>query len=184
MTATGLSVVGNGVVGNGVVGNGVAGVVTRAPRAKRGVSVQAKAPSAASRAKARAAQLAERWAKWYTGTAVALSAGLNGYASVTGSGATALVAQVAAGVIGGIIPVLVWMLGTVTAWTYRAGWRRLAMVSGLVAACVLALSVIHVAGALATLTGTTLYLAYLLAVGIDCGLVSSEATAILVSTVE
>jgi hypothetical protein len=49
---------------------------------------------------------------------------------------------------------------------------------------VLALSDLHVAAALASLTGTHWLLAGLLAVGIDCGLVSSEATAILVSSVE
>lgn len=136
-----------------------------------------------ARAKAEASRRAERWAKAYTGTAVALSSGLNAYAAVVESGSHGW-AALAPAAIGITIPVLVWMLGTVTAWTYRAGWQRLALVSGAVAACVLALSVIHVAGALAALTGSQLVLSYLLAVGIDCGLVSSEATAILVSTVE
>ncbi len=130
-----------------------------------------------------AARKAERWAHWYTGTAVVLSSALNGYAAVRESGQAGYGA-VAAAAIGVTIPVLVWMLGTVTAWTYRAGWRRLALMSGAVAACVLALSVVHVAGALAALTGTSWLLAGLLAVGIDCGLVSSEATAILVSSVD
>lgn len=149
----------------------------------KGRKGQAKGPSAAVRARAIAARKAERWAHWYTGSAIVLSSGLNGYAAVRESGQSGYGAIAAAG-IGITIPVLVWMLGTVTAWTFRAGWRRLALVSGAVAACVLALSVVHVAGALAALTGTSWLLAGLLAVGIDCGLVSSEATAILVSSVE
>jgi hypothetical protein len=78
----------------------------------------------------------------------------------------------------------VWVLGKVTAWTYRAGWRRWACVPGAVAAALLALSVCHCATAFAALTGAALPLAYCMAVGIDCGLLSSEATAILVSSVE
>jgi hypothetical protein len=140
--------------------------------------------SGAARAKAHAARKAEQWARWYTCCAVVLSAGLNGFAAVRESGAASPVSMVAAAGIGAVVPVLVWILGTVTAWTFRAGWKRLAYVSGAVAACVLALSVVHVAGALAALTGTGAILSGLLAVGIDCGLVSSEATAILVSSVE
>ncbi len=166
--------------------NGVAGVlgVTGGAKRQRKAAAQPKGPSAAQRARAHAAKLAERWARVYTGTAIALSAGLNGYSSVVGSGATGLVAQVTAAGIGAIIPVLVWMLGTVTAWTYRAGWRRLALVIAAIAACGLALSVCHVAEAVAAWTGATLLLSTLLAVVIDCGLVASEAAAVLVSSVE
>jgi hypothetical protein len=131
-----------------------------------------------------AAGKAVAWSHRYTAAAVVLSAGLNGYAAAQDSGAAGPVGQATAAAIGVTVPVLVWMLGTVTAWTWRAGWRRLAAVSGAVACCVLALSVLHVAAALASLTGTHWLLAGLLAVGIDCGLVSSEATAILVSSVE
>lgn len=137
----------------------------------------------ASRAKVAAAYRAERWAKVYTASAVALSSGLNGYAAVVESKAEGA-AVVAAAAIGVVLPVLVWMLGTVTAWTYKAGWRRLSYVSGGIAACMLALSVCHVASALAKLTGSSTLLAGLFAVGIDCGLVSSEATAIMVSSQE
>jgi hypothetical protein len=154
----------------------------RRPR-RRSKKDRPAAPTAAQR-RAHAAERAERWAKVYTALAVCLSAGLNGYASVEASGAASPLGMVAAAGIGAVVPVLVWILGTVTAWTFRAGWKRLAYVSGAVAACVLALSVVHVAGALAALTGTGWLLAGLLAVGIDCGLVSSEATAILVSSVE
>lgn len=162
--------------------NGQANGTNRIP--SRGTSRKGNRLAAGkSSGRAIAARKAERWAHWYTGTAVVLSSGLNGYAAVVESRAEGWAAAAAAG-IGVVIPVLVWMLGTVTAWTYRAGWRRLALVSGAVAACLLALSVVHVAGALALLTGSSWLLAGLFAVGIDCGLVSSEATAILVSSVE
>lgn len=154
-------------------------VRVRKPKGKRGTQ-----PSRGTALRAAAAVRAERWARWYTGTAVGLSSVLNGYAAVVESKASTLLCQGAAAGIGVSIPVLVWMLGTVTAWTYRAGWKRLALVSGCIAACVLALSVCHVAGALAALTGSSLMLSVLLAIGIDCGLVSSEATAIMVSSVE
>jgi hypothetical protein len=143
-----------------------------------------KTPSAAVLARQHAAKQAERWAHAYTYSAVVLSAGLNAYAAAVESGQSSLVGQGASAVIGAIIPVLVWMLGSVTAWTWRAGWKRLAYCTGVVAGCVLALSVVHVAGALSALTGAGPILAGLLAVGIDCGLVSSEATAILVSSPE
>ncbi len=142
-----------------------------------------KLPSKASKGKAAAAVKAERWAHWYTASAVVLSSGLNSYASVVGSGASGAAAGAAA-VIGAVIPLLVWQLCKVTAWTYKAGWRRLAVVPGTVAACVLALSVAHVAAALAALTGATPLMSGLLAVGIDCGLGASEGTAILVSAAE
>jgi hypothetical protein len=160
-----------------VSGNGRLGQQQRRPAGRRG-------PSKAQRVKAAAAVRAERWARWYTASAIVLSSGLNGYAAVVSSGASTAAGQVAAGAIGAVVPVLVWLLGTVTAWTWRAGWKRLACVSGAVACCVLALSVVHVGSALAALTGSHWLLAGLMAVGIDCGLVSSEATAILVSSVE
>lgn len=155
----------------------------KGPSLPQDASGQAKPPSAATKARQAAAARAERWAHRYTYAAVLLSSGLNGYAAVRDSGQSGAGA-VAAACIGASIPVLCWMLSRVTAWTYRAQFRRLALVSGAVAACVLALSVVHVAGALATLTGSSGLLAALLAVGIDCGLVSSEATAIMVSSVE
>jgi hypothetical protein len=165
---------------------GVVGSNGAAPKRQRQAKPagQAAQPSRQQRAKAKAAERAVRWSHWYTGTAILLSSGLNGYAAVQASGASGTAGLVAAASIGAVVPVLVWMLGTVTAWTYRAGWKRLALVSGAVAACVLALSVLHVATALAALTGTHLVLSGLMAVGIDCGLVSSEVTAILVSSVE
>jgi hypothetical protein len=162
--------------------NGVP-VVNRVAR-RAAAAAGKRGPSKAQRSKAAAALRAAKWGKLYTGSAILLSSGLNGYAAVVASGAQGTAGLVAAASIGAVVPVLVWMLAQVTAWTWRAGWRRLACVSGAVACCVLALSVLHVASALAALTGTHWLLAGLLAVGVDCGLVSSEATAILVSTVE
>jgi hypothetical protein len=72
----------------------------------------------------------------------------------------------------------------VTAWTYKAGWQRWALVPGAVSCALLALSVTHCAVAFAALTGTSAVLSACVAVGIDCGLVASEATAILESSVE
>jgi len=133
---------------------------------------------------AAAAMKAVQWSHRYTGTAIVLSSGLNGYSSVMGCSSEHLTAQVAAGAIGAVIPVLVWMLCQVVSWTYRAGWRRLALATGMVAGCVLALSVCHVAAAIGQLTGSGVLLSLLLAVGIDVGLGASEATAVLVSSVE
>jgi hypothetical protein len=112
---------------------------------------------------------------------VLASAGLNGYAAAT---AASVPSAWAGAVLGGLVPVLVWVLAMVTAWTYRAGWRRWALVPGAVAGALLVLSVAHVAAAFAVLTGTGTALSGCLAVGIDAGLVASEATAILVSVAD
>ncbi len=128
----------------------------------------------------KAAQKAERWAHRYTVSAVVLSSGLNAYGSAQHSSHTGL-ALVAGAVIGAVLPVLVWQLSRATAWAYRAGRRRPAYCMAAVACCLLALSVAHVAAALVALCGLGGWMAALYAVGIDAGLVSSEATAILVS---
>jgi hypothetical protein len=114
---------------------------------------------------------------------VVLSAGLNAHAAATESGQAGL-GQLAAAGIGATIPVLVWVLAKVAAWAHRAGRRQLAVLAGAVAGCLLALSVLHVAAALAALTGIGGVLAGLQAVGIDCGLVVSEVTAIAVTSTE
>jgi hypothetical protein len=155
-----------------------------APRGRGGRKRKPPQPSAAARTKAAAAARAERWAHAYTGVAVGLSAGLNGYAAVQGSETTGLVGQVAAAGIGALIPLMVWGLAKVAAWAHKAGRRQLALLAAAVAACLLALSVLHVAAALAALTGIGGVLAGLQAVGIDCGLVVSEVTAIAVTTTE
>jgi hypothetical protein len=125
-----------------------------------------------------AVQMAKCWARWYTLTAVILSAILNGYAcGVHESGIT-----VFGMLFGATVPCCVWMLAQVTAWTYRAGWTRLALFPGAVSTTLLILSVTHCASAFAALTATDWRLSICLAVGIDCGLVSSELVAILIST--
>jgi hypothetical protein len=132
--------------------------------------------------KANAARSAVTWAKRYTATAVTMSAALNAYANWDGAGEHNTPLRVVAAIVGATIPLLVWMLGATTANTFRAGHRRLAGATASIACVVLALSVIHVAGALAALTGTGYLLAGMLAIGIDCGLVASEATSVLVAT--
>jgi hypothetical protein len=57
--------------------------------------------------------------------------------------------------------------------------RRLALVVGGVGCFVLLLSVWHCTEALAVLTGSSAPLAFLMAVGIDCGLVACEVAGIL-----
>jgi hypothetical protein len=158
-------------------------VPARKPRSRKPAQT-VKAPSAAATSRAYAAQRAERWSRAYTYSAVVLSSGLNAYAAATESHAVNPYMMAASALIGAVIPVLVWMLGSVVAWSYKAGHRRLSYVTGAVAGCVLALSVVHVAGALGALTGSGVILSALLAIGIDCGLVASEATAILVSVAE
>lgn len=121
------------------------------------------------------------WAKAYTMIAILLSCLLNGFASVRESGQQNLIGNFAPAIVGGIIPILVWVLGTVTAWTYGSGLKILAKIAGGVSACLLLLSVSHVATAISILTGSSLVMSCLLAIGIDCGLVVSEVIAIVVS---
>jgi hypothetical protein len=143
---------------------------------KQSKSAKSKKPVADTK-RTRAAAQAVRWAHRYALTAIVLSAGLNGYAasveapSIIGKGVGAL--------LGAAVPVAVWLLAQLTAWTYRAGYQRLALLPCLVSAALLLLSVAHCASAFAALTGTGWLLSVCLAVGIDCGLVSSEAVAIL-----
>lgn len=145
---------------------------------------KSKTPSKSTRERALSAKLAVCWAHRYTATAVVLSSGLNAFAAVHETASQSLPGQIGAGGIGASIPLLVWMLGTVVAHTYKAGWTRLALVGAGIATCMLGLSVWHVAAALSLLTGSNLLMSGLLAIGIDCGLVASEATAILVNSTE
>jgi hypothetical protein len=70
---------------------------TAPARGKRPASPKGKRPGPAARAQAKAAQRAVRWSNWYTGTAIPLSSGLNGYAAVQASGAMGTAGMVAAG---------------------------------------------------------------------------------------
>jgi hypothetical protein len=120
------------------------------------------------------------WAHRYTAGAVVLSAGLNAWASVQDSGASNVVLIMAAAVVGGVVPVGVWVLSKLAGHLVRAGWRRMAGAAGGVGVFLLALSLWHCSAAIAGLTGAAWLLALLLAVGIDCGLVVSELAAVLV----
>lgn len=141
-----------------------------------------KAVSAAARRRHAAAEKAVAWSHRYTVLAITLSAALNAYAGQ--ESASTVAGKVAGAVLSASVPVAVWVLSRVAAWTYRAAWHRAALVTGIVACFLLALSVTHCASAFATLTGTGILLSGCLAVGIDCGLVASEATGILVSVMD
>ena len=141
-----------------------------------------KSVSAAARRRHAAAEKAVAWSHRYTVLAITLSAALNAYAGQ--ESASTVAGKVAGAILSASVPVAVWVLSRVAAWTYRAAWHRAALVSGIVACFLLALSVTHCASAFATLTGTGILLSGCLAVGIDCGLVASEATGILVSVMD
>jgi hypothetical protein len=126
-----------------------------------------------------AAERAVSWAHRYTIGAVAISAALNAYASQLS--ADSLSGRIAGAALGASVPLAVWGLAKVTAWTYRTGRKWLACAPGAVACALLALSVTHCASAFAALTGTDALLSGCLAVGIDCGLVAAEAVGILLA---
>jgi hypothetical protein len=157
--------------------NGV--VDTGKPKGK-GKPRSGKAPTKRERERAAARGRAVCWAHRYTTGAVALSAFLNGWASIIDSGSSHPVGVTAAAVVGGIVPVAVWSLCRVGGNLVRAGWRRMAGAVGAVASFVLALSLVHCTHGIASLTGAPWVLAALLAVGIDLGLVVSEVSAVLV----
>jgi hypothetical protein len=123
------------------------------------------------------------WAHRYTGVSIVLSALLNGWSAwqhqQQGTLPSVPVA-VAAALVSAIVPALVWGLSQLAGWLYRADAAPLAAAAGSVGVGMLALSVWHVSEAISTLTGQHIALAALLAVGIDCGLVVSELSAIMV----
>jgi hypothetical protein len=148
----------------------------RAPRPKPDVAAEQRT----AKRQAAARQAAVAWAHRYTVGAVVLSAGLNAWASVQDSGSRSAVGMAAAAVVGGIVPVGVWVLSKLAGHLTRAGWRRMACAAGGVGVFLLALSLWHCSAAIASLTGAAVLLSVLLAVGIDCGLVVSELAAVLV----
>jgi hypothetical protein len=175
--------------------NGHVDTGTQAPAGKSKAKGKSKAPargpseSQAARKPARPTQGRDRkargqvtaWAHRYTGAAIVLSAGLNALAACRHSAGEGLATQGAAGVVSGVIPVLVWGLAQLAGWLVRSRQRRLAYAAGGVGVGMLLLSVLHVSEAIALLTGQHMVLAGLLAVGIDCGLVVSELAAIMVA---
>lgn len=125
-----------------------------------------------------------RWAHRYTYSAVVLSSVLNGFAAVQHNSEGSLFRQTAAAGVSALVPVLVWGLAQLAGWLVRAGQHRLAIASGIVGIGMLFLSVFHVSESISILTGNGIVLSALLAVGIDCGLVTSELSAIAVSETE
>jgi len=123
----------------------------------------------------------ERWGTRYVAAAVVLSSGLNAWANVDMCGSDYVLACAAAGMLGAVIPGLVWMLGKIAGHAYRAGRRGLAASVGAAGVALLVLSIWHCAHAIALLTGGGLVLSGLLAVGIDYGLVASEVASVMAS---
>jgi hypothetical protein len=167
-------------VGNGQAHQGPQ-QAPRAPRGKakgkgqgKGSASPGKAPSTPKRAKgALARENVVLWAHRYTLTAVVLSALLNGWSAYNHHATKPADQQDGAFVVGcaalvsALVPLLVWGLSQLAGWLIRAGLRQLAYTAGGVGAA------IHL------LTGQSLALAVLLAIGIDCGLVVSEVSAIM-----
>jgi hypothetical protein len=121
----------------------------------------------------------ERWGMRYVVAACGLSSGLNAWANVDMCGSDSVLACSAAGMLGAVIPGLVWMLGKIAGHLYRAKRRGLACSVGAAGVALLILSIWHCAHAIALLTGGGLMLSGLLAVGIDYGLVASEVAAVM-----
>lgn len=147
-----------------------------------------KAPGRARRGRGRAKPASPQgnvvyWAHRYTAVSIVLSALLNGWSAwqhQQQGPAPSVPVAVAAALVSAIVPGLVWGLSQLAGWLYRAGAVPLAAAAGGVGVGMLALSVWHVSEAISTLTGQHIALAALLAVGIDCGLVVSELSAIMV----
>lgn len=135
--------------------------------------------SAGKDRKGQALREVERWAGRYVASAVLLSSGLNAFANVDLCPMEGIGERCAAGIIGAVVPGLVWLTGKVAGWAHRAAKGRLALLVGLAGVCLLLLSVAHCAHAIAHLTGSGWLLSLLLAVGIDYGLVASEVAAIV-----
>lgn len=164
--------------------NVVQGVVERARETSREARRRApklaakRSPKSEATRRASLAQL-KSWAERYVAVALVLSAALNAAANVQLCGAATVLGQLAAGVLGAVVPALVWLAGKQAGHAYRAGRSQLAAAVGAAGVCLLALSIYHCAHALAVLTGSGVVLSLLLAIGIDYGLVASEVAAIL-----
>lgn len=121
--------------------------------------------------------IAKLWASRYVGTAIGLSSVLNAYAVFSDSPASGGWQYVGVA-FGGAIPVMVWALAKASAAAYRGGLRGMAYLPGLAALALLLLSLAHCSAAIAGLTGSGPMLSWLMAVGIDYGLVASELLAV------
>lgn len=121
----------------------------------------------------------ERWGTRYVIAACILSSGLNAWANVDLCGSDSPIACTAAGALGAVVPLLVWMLGRIAGHAYRAGKRQLAFAVGAAGLALLVLSIWHCAHAIAIATGSGILLSGLLAVGIDYGLVAAEVASVM-----
>ncbi len=126
----------------------------------------------------------EKWGTRYVVTACVLSSALNAWANVDMCGSESIIACASAGLLGAVVPGLVWMLGHVAGHAYRAGRKPLAGAVGAAGIALLALSIWHCAHAIALLTGGGLVLSGLLAVGIDYGLIASEVASVMATSNE
>lgn len=140
----------------------------------------AQAPTLTRKAQ-KARQNVVRWAHRYTYVAVGLSAGLNAYSACHNASDYGILRQVASGAVSAMVPLLVWGLAQLAGWLTKGGLLALAKAAGAVGIAMLTLSLWHVSEAIHLLTGQGIVLAVLLAIGIDCGLVVSELSAIVAS---
>ena len=123
----------------------------------------------------------EKWGSRYVAAAVVLSSGLNAWANVDLCGSENVLACSAAGVLGAVVPGLVWMLGKIAGHAHRANKTLVSGSVGAAGVVLLILSIWHCAHAIALLTGGGILLSGLLAVGIDYGLVASEVASVMAS---
>lgn len=107
---------------------------------------------------------------------VVMSMGLNGYANAENA-APGL--TIAAWAMGFAIPVIVLGLSQLAGLVYRLGHKSIAKAIGCVACVVLLLSVYHCSTSIMATTGSPLWLAIPLAIGIDAGLVCSKVAILL-----
>jgi len=107
---------------------------------------------------------------------VVMSMGLNGYANAehAAEGLT-----VAAWCMGIAIPIIVLGLSQLAGLLWRMNHMRPAQVTGVVACVVLLLSVYHCSTSIMATTGSPIWLAVPLAIGIDAGLVCSKLAILL-----
>lgn len=119
----------------------------------------------------------EWWAKGYVKAAVSASAVLNGYGALVESRAPGVWLYVGV-TFSALVPGFVWLLYQGAAWAYRAAMKREAYAGMAVGTGLLVVSLCHCAHALALLLGLSDSLAWAMAIGIDCGLVWAEWTAI------
>ena len=141
-------------------------------------------PKAKPTGKLNAKRQLEAWSKRYVYCGVGMSAVLNGFAAVADASAESVVGGAAAAIVGGSIPLFVYGLSKVACWAHRANLRRFAQAAGGITVALLVLSLYHCSHAISTIAGCPWILSLLLAIGIDCGLVVSEAASVVVHDAE